>query len=261
MAGFPAPKAPKPPTPKAPAGPPGPPAASTPGVVPPTPGKMVKFKHPTTGEESTGHIHAQGVHGATIVDGTGATHKLPHGSYMHHDDPGAPDQKPQADLIRAAARKHLQLGLDAPLAVHGVAMLLAAGTTKPFRVHELQAPDVTFGGKYAFVDNEKLQTDDPDVVRALRELQQRNPKGPLFAINGKPITEESLVTYARRFGTPGGNAHAAHNAPAQGPAPVGPQTELAKAAASALELPDPGTLVEKWDDCGYTCNPITSSRR
>lgn len=196
----------KPKAPAAPAPPPDP--AMNPGAhgaIPPTPGQRVKFNHPATGEETEGHIHAQGGQGATVVDGQGATHRVPHGSYMHVHDatpPGGGEVKPQAELVKQAARKHLELGPSAPLAIYATAALLSIGGVKT--VHELNASDVRIKGGCLYVDQDKLKTDDPAVVQMVQQLQHNSPKGPLFQVQGQPMTEQALTQYVKRFGTPQG---------------------------------------------------------
>lgn len=197
------PRAPKPSAPRPPQDPnmsPGPH-----GAVPPTPGQKVSFRHPATGEQAQGHIHATGSHGATIVDGEGSVHRVPHGHYMHDDapvggDPSGP--KPSGQQVLRAARKHLELGPDAMLAVLGAAAMLVVGGVD--RAHELQSQDVAFHDGCAYVKPDKLRTDDEALVPILQKLQQASPRGPIFQIKGKPITEDQLTTYVRRFGATGG---------------------------------------------------------
>lgn len=232
------------------------------GGVPPTPLRKVQFRHPATGETTEGHIHAASTKGATIVDGHGQTHKVPHGDYMHAETPGAGGEapKPRADLVTAAARKHLELGLNTPLAVHAAAALLVAGGVH--RAHALQSQQVAFEDGYALIKPDKLRTNEAPLVQALQQLQKKNPRGPIFQLNGEPITEQSLTLYVQRFGgahgptVPGAGAGGAQPAPpkaAPPPAPAGPQP-MAKAAASALELPpDLGEALMRWVIGGYVC--------
>jgi hypothetical protein len=234
-----APVAPKPKGKPAPGGPPPAAAPPTVGAVPPTPGRKVAFRHPDTGEETEGHVHATGAAGATIVDGHGTTHRVAHGAYMHADaDAGADaEQKPRAALVRQAAHKHLELGPDKPLGVHAAAALLVCGGVSTPPVHTLTAKDVAFNGDYAMFAGDKLRTNEPDLVKALQQLAQKNAKGPLF---GPDLTEQSLTTYVRRFGIgPMGGK----------PAP------LEKASQSAFDLPTAqGRELSRWDlGHGYSC--------
>lgn len=247
------------------------------GPIPPTPGQHVTFRHPSTGEASEGHIHAQGAHGATVVDGHGVTHRLPHGMYMHaHAQPAGADGAPKPDgkLVLAAARKHLELGPDAPLAVHGAAAMLVVGGVK--NAHALETQQIGFEGGKLQVKPDKLQTAEAPLVAVMQQLAQKNPRGPVFVVQGKPITEESLTTYVQRFGLPNGAAAAPGafapppggapaGAPAGGPpspggAPPGKKKPavaavMAKASASALDMPGagPGRVLKTWHDGDYTC--------
>lgn len=246
---------PKPPSNPA-AGAPLPSPAPGAGAVPPTPGQRVKFRHPAHGGEEEGHVHAQGAHGATIVDGHGAVHKVPHGHYMHADSPtgGEGDQKPSAELVRAAARKHLELGVDKPLGVHAAAALLVTGGVRSPHVHEFTASDVKFSGDYALFPASEMQTNEKPLVEALRQLAERNKQGPLFALPGSPMTADSLTTYVRRFGVgpvgghPGSSTPAAPGAAAPPPAGM----PMAKATPGALDLPSqPGSPLHSWVQDGY----------
>jgi hypothetical protein len=210
------------------------------GQVPPTPGQRVKFTHPTTGQETEGHIHAQGGQGATVVDGHGTTHRVPHGQYMHVHDAtpaGGGEIKPSAELVKLAARKHLELGPDAPLAIYATAALLCIGGVD--RVHDLKASDVRIKGSCLYVDPDKLQTDDPAVVQMVGNLQRQSPRGPLFTIHNQPMTEQGLTTYVRRFGTPqGAGPNPTPPAPMAKAVVTGPAVEdLHKASPAALILP------------------------
>lgn len=266
--------------PKAPAGAPRPVAAAAaaaaaaqptpaPGVVPSTPGRKVKFRHPDTGEEHEGHVHAAGAAGATIVGPDGTTHKVTHGNYHHTDGPQSPEEapKPQADLVRAAAQKHLELGPEAPLCIYGCAALLAAGGLEHPHAHELEAKDfqITSGGMARF-PQDKLQTDDKSVVDMLRKLAAANPKGPIFRIKGQPITPENLTAYVQRFGkptgSPGPDAAAAGAPPAAASMPPmakGRTSDgrwiwpLVKAAVGALDIPTAPQILSRWEVNGFTC--------
>lgn len=231
--------------------------------------------------------------GATVVDGHGTTHRVPHGHYMHDDEPAGGEgdgPKPSAQLVAKAARKHLQLGPEAPLAVYGLAALLSVGGIK--RVHELQAGDVKIDGDKALFPREKLMTADAEVVQPLSMLARKAGKGPVFVVQGQPITEQALTAYVQRFGatsTPGappqpeaGGAPMAKGLDAPAVADLVPEhlmgaepprkrqkkkrrkgtarpegvsaAPLAKASASALDLPrlDERPL-HSWQQDGYSC--------
>lgn len=254
-----APKPPRPPAPKAPG------AAPTDGVagaIPPTPGKRVKFKHPATGEETEGHIHATGMHGATIVDGHGVTHKVAHGSYMHADGPGGTTgtgPKPSAELVKAAAHKHLELDLDTPLAVHAAAALLVVGGCKATPVHELKSEDVDVEDGVVYVKPDKLKSDEPDLVKAIDAFKKKTPRGPLFP----GLTEQSLTAYVKRFGTPhaGGSTGGAPGPGMKPPPTPGPVNDPAaqvpqpmrKATALALQLPKVDQSAYDWMEGEFLC--------
>lgn len=222
-----------------------------PGTVSSQPGPRVKFRHPDTGEETHGHVHGTpGARGATVVDGTGTTHRIPHGHYMHAEEGGEDGEKPSAEAVAKAARAHLELGPDQPLAVYAAAALLVAGGCRRTPVHELQVADLRFDGKYAKVVPDKLQTSEPELVKALQALATRAKKGPLFTIQGKPITEQGLTTYVRRYGMPtmGGTSTPPEHGPGPGAQP------MQKAHASAMALPVAPPVPEAvWDLHGYRC--------
>lgn len=232
--------------------------------------------------------------GATVVDGHGTTHRVPHGHYMHDDEPADGEgerPKPSAQLVAKAARKHLQLGIDAPLAVYGLAALLTVGGVK--RAHELAAEDVKFNKNIAMFPREKLKTDDDEVVKLLSMLARKAGKGPIFVVQGAPITEQALTAYVQRFGStstpsapqppagappgPPGGAPMAKGLDAPAVADIVPEhlmgsapkkkrhkkkrrkadpeiIPIAKASASALDLPRlEGVPLHAWRQDGYDC--------
>lgn len=219
------------------------------------PGRKVKFRHPDTGEETQGHLHATGPVGATVVDGRGAVHKVPHGHYMHADEagPGDGDQgddKPSAAVVKKAALKHLELGADQPLAVYAAAALLSKKLGGVEHAHDLKSEEVTIANPYARVERGKLQTDLEPLVKTLAALKKKTPSGPLFVVDGKPITADALTLYVQRFGTPGKGVGGRDVRPAN----PGDGEPMAKAAASALDLPVLGEAESEWEHLGYHCS-------
>lgn len=223
-----------------------------PGTVPSAPSARVKFRHPDTGEETHGHVHGTpGARGATVVDGTGTTHRVPHGHYMHADEDGGEDgDKPSAQAVAKAAHAHVKLGADQPLAVYGAAALLVVGGVRKTPVHELQVADVAIQDGKLLVHPDRLQTDDADVVKVVQALLGRTKKGPLFTVQGKPITEQALTTYVRRYGAPTMGKAAS---PAHEPAP------MEKASAGAMILPHLPVPEIAWDVDGYHCTLAKSA--
>lgn len=247
---------------------PGGPAGAAPKQDPATnmPLQRVKFKHPQTGEDTDGHIHASGQMGATIVDGDGATHKVPHGQYMHHQDPKQIDK----DRVVQAAKKHLELGPKAALATYALAALMSAGGAK--NAHAMKVGDVTVRKNDALIKPDKLRVAEPEIVDALRAMQLgKDPKDPLFQIDGAPIDPAALTEYVRRYGNASGQAGGPPMKPPAGPpdgappgkpppaggkAPQGAPQPMAKASPLALIVPFQGSgkpAARTWVEGGYTC--------
>jgi hypothetical protein len=220
--------------------------------------QRVKFKHPGTGEETDGHIHATGQMGATIVDGDGATHKVPHGHYLHHQDPKQIDK----DRVVQAAKKHLELGPKAAMAVYGLAALMSAGGVK--NAHAMKVGDVTVRKTDALIKPDKLRVAEPEIVQALKAMQLgKDPRDPLFQIDGAPIDPAALTEYVRRYGDSQGQAGGppmrAPSGPAPGktpPAGGAKPKPLAKASPIALVVPFRGVdrpAERTWLEDGWTC--------
>lgn len=225
------------------------PPPKLPGTVPSLPGKRVRFRHPDTGDDADGHVHAAGAHGATIVDHTGATHKVPHGHYQFHAEESG-GVKPSAKTVKAAAIKHLELGASAPLAIYAAAALVSIGGVKT--AHALSGPDVEIRPPFALFRTERLKTSMEPLVKVLGALKQQAGSGPLFRVDGKPITEEALTQYVRRFGGQGLGGR--ETRPANPTDDQGAQqTSMTKAAASAMDLPRAEQADEEWEEHGYRC--------
>jgi len=87
------------------------PAQPEASAVPPS--TRVKYRHPESGEERDGHVHAGGSKGLTVVDEeTGQAHKVPHGHYVvHPDEDGTPASKAKQ---QAAAEAQAQAAKEKP---------------------------------------------------------------------------------------------------------------------------------------------------
>jgi hypothetical protein len=166
------------------------------GTVTEAPTKRVQFRHPDSGEDAHGFVHTSGEQGATIVDEHGEMHKVEHGHYMHHADE---HQTPKIDRdhMVAVARKHLELGPPAKLSLMAAAILLSAAGVKG--AHTLQASDVIAKNGVAIVHDSRIE--DEALSSVLESLAQG--EGPLFQVEGEPITAEDLTAYVTKFGQPG----------------------------------------------------------
>lgn len=212
------------------------------------PAKRVKFRHPDTGEDTDGHIHGTpGRLGATIVDGRGQLHKVPHGDYLHHREPSQEGDKPDAAQVAQVAQRHLELGPKAPMAVHAACALLAVGGAK--RPHGLRVGDVGFEGEYALIHPDRLRTDDASVVAFLRELAKgKDPSSPLFVVDGEPLSEDGMTAYVNRFGRQNATVGGKDQPPDQPP-----DQPMAKAAAVAFLQPELEPVVDRWTEQGMVC--------
>lgn len=68
---------------------------------------LVTYRHPRTGKERKGTVHAVGVHGATIQDHeTGEDHEVEHGHYLRPDEahPSHADRNPPGKMRKAVLR-------------------------------------------------------------------------------------------------------------------------------------------------------------
>ena len=228
------------------------------GATSSSPAQRVRFRHPDTGEEQDGHIHGvPGPLGASVVDGRGQMHKVPHGQYLHHNDAGGAaegegGERPSAEKVGQAARKHLELGAEAPLAVYGaIALLTIGGCHAP---HAWRVKDVTIKGPDLLAHPDKLKTDEAPLVKLVAQLVKgRKPTDPLFTVDGKPVTEDAVTTYVRRFGSEAGLIGGRTVAPPESvAAPKPARTPMAKASAQAYHLPAVVPPYKTWKVDGYT---------
>lgn len=215
---------------------------------PPAPLNKVRFHHPHTGEETVGHVHKSGPLGITAQDEEGQTHKIPHGHYVvHHEEP-----KVDADRVVSQAKRHLDLGAGAPLAIYGAIALMAHGGAK--RPHALRLEDVRVGANKVLLVPDKLRVVQPpqlvDLLTRWARDAERAGGGPLFRIRGKPVTEQEVTEYVKRFGL-------AQADPSQGgqPGQPGPGGQpMNKASAAAMEISAAPEPWQKWiEEGGYIC--------
>jgi hypothetical protein len=213
---------------------------------PPGPLAKVRAQHPETGEESTFHVQHTGAEGITALDEQGKDHQIPHGHYLvHHEEP-----RVDPDRVAAQARRHLSLGAGAPLAVYGAIALLAHGGAK--RPHALTLDDVRVRSKAVLLVPDKLRVKEPpelvDLLTRWASDADRAGGGPIFRLRGKPVEEGEVTEYVKRFGMPPPAPGGQGGQPGQ-PGPGG--QPMAKATASALEVPKIGAPDEAWEESGY----------
>lgn len=188
--------------------------------------KRVRFRHPETGDEEHGHIHASGHKGATVIDGTGKSHQVHHGHYMHHD-PTPPIDR--AALITAAT-SHLELGPRAPMAHLAAICLLRLGGVK--KAEKLQGSDLIVDGDEVKIRPAKKRVREPRALAAILAHLARQTDGPLFE-GAKP---DHVRAYTVRFGSQADGS-----------------TEMAKATAQLIPLAKPTSKPRTWVLGGYTC--------
>lgn len=188
----------------------------------------VKFRHPQSGEETTGHLHSQGQKGATVVGPDGAKHQIEHGHYLHHKSEGV-----STTALLKQAEQHLELGPQAMLAIHAVGVMLAAGGVD--HASELTTNDVRVTKGGVLILPHKMRVKEPKrLVAMLSHLAAGD--GPLLRVGDTPVDADGLMTYARRFGAD--------------------QKPMKKASPLAMQLVQPSAAFlvgVTWVDRGYTC--------
>lgn len=203
---------------------------------------VTTFRHPTTGEERKGTVHALGLGGATIVDDdTGEAHQVAHGQYTNPVKAKDGKKEDGPGDWKKATQDHLELGPRSRLAVHAAACHAAeAGCTKP---HELKRDDVKVSGnRTSFGVTSKV--DDPYVAATMRWLkQQPGDDRDLFSWQGaggkrERLTAESLAAYRSRLGQVGSEED------------KGDGYQAAKAMRKAVDDVDLAPL-ERWKVQGY----------
>lgn len=148
-------------------------------------GKRVKFEHPHTGQEHTGHIVGVGQKGVTVRDDDGQHHRVDHGRYLHEGaSTGAPNDTEQRrqqgeerhkharlfeqlaaltgkgfEELEHTAGRHMRLGPDNPHAHRAAAALLSAHLGR--HAHDLERAHVSPDGDHVHVRN----TDHDTTIR------------------------------------------------------------------------------------------------
>lgn len=157
--------------------------------------QRVKYKHPETGEDHNGHVHATGHKGATVIGQDGSAHQVPHGQYLHHDEDSGPD----GEALKETALRHMGHGSHSRMGMLALAALLQLGGVADPTA--LKGSDLEARESDVLIQPDKLRLHEPpEAVQLLSDMVARAGDGAVFAPSeGGEIRLRDVKEYVDHF--------------------------------------------------------------